>query len=198
MFKKIICTVLVCSFLFGTTAQAVVKEEITAKDVNENILDIFGIPDYYRYLSRDGAQRPLRSITSANGKDKYFVYGAEYGIKMRFNGYTEVQYYGHANEGGEFENPYFPWNAGWNGTTLDKMNYIPAPWNNELTMNRAAENYFNNFSSGGDSLEPNIQKGLDKFFGGKHGYDWLPAGVSTANKNALIYTTGKKLTLFRE
>lgn len=193
MIKKILCTALAFSFLFGTTAQAIVKEEITAKDVNENILDIYGFPDYYRYLSRDGAQRALRSVTSANGKDRYFVYGAEYGIKMRFNGFTEVQYLGHANEGGEFENPYFPWNAGWNGTTLDKMNYIGEPWRDPLTKDRASKGKFNNFeSSSGVTLEDNIQKGLDRFFGGKYGKDWLPAGVSPANKDKLIYKTGQK------
>jgi len=196
--KSVILSCVLCMAM-GTSVYAlsgpVGVPESTRGTVNEEIIYFYNIDlDYFTPKSSNGL-RNLGMVTNNNGREllTYFVYGSPFGKKMVLNG-EHIQYLGYTKEGGVFENPMYPWSAGWSGTMLKDYDFVYMPWQDDGAKAKGAKNeYFNalrDAKTGNYVLEANIQKGLDYFYGGKTGKDRLPAGMSVGNRDKLIHTVG--------
>lgn len=178
--------ILVLIFQAMTISFATEVDQVSLSEINKYVKETYGL--YSDYYTPSALGRSLNIIKSTNYEDSYLVYGSPFDLKMIWNSKTEQRYLGYTKEGGYFENPYFPWDAGWNSVTIDSQNFVYQPWENPVVKSKygVMKNRFCNL----DLLEKQIILGLTKVYGGKKGKDMVPPTVRKSDQaNLPLYTS---------
>ena len=183
------------------------KEEGEGKDCAGNpFLTSGGDIRLFRY-NQAVLQEGLNSWDGKNYRDLNIVYGSGNDVDpklpvgntvLTWKGKSQSRYLGFTIKGFLYENPNFPWDAGWNGVQIQNFKFIKYPWydpdvharyiirKNEFTSNDVKAKYGG--TEAYQNLEALIQIGMDEHYAGVKGSD---IAVNCSNQN-YVYDRGGK------
>jgi hypothetical protein len=197
---KIIVTLILlistCSTLYGGTAPSIFDESTIQRKLdimNQQLQHKFSYPANYNYFKQKGDYDRNLNTTLLEGTDPkkmHVVYYEEgqkngFGDAITWKGETFLRYIGYTKEGGLYGTPGFPWDAGWSGTRIEKMNFVAEPWFDDKTEDKARENIF----CQNDLLEQNIINGLNHVYANTTAKELVPPNVLNSSlKDEIVYT----------
>jgi len=192
----VVLLIITSNNLYGGTTSSIF-DEVTIQGkldiMNQQLQHKFDFPTNYNYFKQKGDYDRNLNTTLLEGSDPKKIHAVYYeegqkngfGDAITWKGETFLRYIGYTKEGGFYGTPGFPWDAGWSGTRIEKMNFITEPWDDDLTKDKAPGNPF----CQNDLLEQNIINGLNHVYANTTAKELVPPSrLNSSLKDEIVYT----------